>query len=212
MLTTILTLIMISFVAALIGAVIPGPVFAVTLTESVRRGSLAGPLIAIGHFMVEAAIIFLAFFGLGNLLKLEFTRISLGYLGGLALILMGIYFLLSSRKIQYNERKKQNLGFLSHGPILAGFLASLSNPYFFLWWVSPGFPLMYKSIEIAGLIGFVCFYVGHCAADLGWFGFVSFSTSKSKKILNEKRVGWIVVGGAFFLIILGFYFIYSVVS
>lgn len=87
MILTLLVLTIASFTAALIGAIIPGPVFAVTVAESMRRGSIAGPLIAAGHFLVETVIIIIAFFGLENLLKLETTRIGLGYFGGVALIL-----------------------------------------------------------------------------------------------------------------------------
>ncbi len=210
MILTLLALTLASFTIALVGAVIPGPVFAVTVAESMRRGSIAGPLIAIGHFLVEVVIIVAAFFGLESLLKLEATRIGLGYFGGVALILMGIYFIKNVGKNGENLKNGKNRNTFLHTPVFSGALASCSNPYFFLWWVTPGLPLMFKSLEVAGLTGFIFFYIGHSLADLSWFSFVSYSTHKSKKVLNKKAVGRIIFGGAIFLIVLGIYFIYSV--
>ncbi|HRT27943.1 MAG TPA: LysE family transporter, partial [Syntrophales bacterium] len=52
-----------SFMIALSGAVMPGPVLTVTISESLRRGFLAGPLIILGHGLLEIAL--LAVFVLG---------------------------------------------------------------------------------------------------------------------------------------------------
>lgn len=210
MILTLLALTITSFVVAFVGAVIPGPVFAVTIAESMRRGSIAGPLIVAGHFLVEVMIVVAAFFGLESLLRLEATRIGLGYLGGLALVVMGVYYIKNVVKDKINLRESRSKNSFCYTPVFSGFLASCSNPYFFLWWVTPGLPLMFKSLEVAGLIGFIFFCIGHGLADLSWFSFVSCSTHKSKKVLDKKSVEHIILGGAVFLIMLGVYFIYSI--
>lgn len=38
-----------SFMAALSGAAVPGPVFMLVVSESMRGGRIAGPLIMLGH-------------------------------------------------------------------------------------------------------------------------------------------------------------------
>lgn len=123
---------------------------------------------------------------------------------------MGVYFIKNIGKSKENLKNRGVKNTSLHTPIFSGALASCSNPYFFLWWVTPGLPLMFKSLEMTGLIGFIFFYIGHSLADLSWFSFVSYSTHKSKKVLNKKIVEYIIFGGATFLIILGVYFIYSV--
>ena len=204
-----LELIFVSLIAALAGAVVPGPVFVVTVSESLKRGRFAGPLIVIGHFMVEAAIIVLVFLGLGAILKLNTAKLIVSYLGGTALILMGTYLVRASRNIHVDIKANANLRFTSHGPIIAGFLASCSNPYIMLWWLTIGIPVLLKSISAAGIVGFFAFIIGHAAADLGWFGFVSQSVHAGKKFLGQKAVSYIVLGSAIFLVIFGILFIIS---
>jgi threonine/homoserine/homoserine lactone efflux protein len=43
-----------SFVIALSGAMMPGPLLTVTISESPRRGMLAGPLLVLGHGILDA--------------------------------------------------------------------------------------------------------------------------------------------------------------
>ncbi|RLI04713.1 lysine transporter LysE [Candidatus Bathyarchaeota archaeon] len=205
---TLLGVLVASFVAALVGALVPGPVFAVTVTESIKRGSIAGPFVVVGHLLAETVIIITAFFGLENLLKLESVKFGIGFIGGLTLLFMGVYILKTSKKVQVNFSTKTTTQ-TSYSPVFSGFLASCSNPYFFLWWVTPGIPLMYKSLEVAGFLGFVCFFIGHSLADLSWFGFIGYSTGKGRKVLNKNIIRLIICGGAASLMVLGVYFLLS---
>ena len=42
-----------SFVIAFSGAIMPGPLLTITIGESVKRGARAGPLIIVGHAILE---------------------------------------------------------------------------------------------------------------------------------------------------------------
>jgi len=44
----LLALAFLSFAAALSGAVVPGPVFVMVVSESLKKGAKAGPLIVLG--------------------------------------------------------------------------------------------------------------------------------------------------------------------
>jgi threonine/homoserine/homoserine lactone efflux protein len=204
-----LGLLFVSLIAALAGAVVPGPVFVVTVSESLKRGRFAGPLIVIGHFMVEAVIIVLIFLGLEATLESNTAKLIVSYLGGTALILMGTYLVKASRNIHVKIKANANLRFASHGPIIAGFLTSCSNPYITLWWLTIGIPVLLTSISTAGIVGFFAFLIGHAAADLGWFGFVSYSINAGKNFLSRRTIRYIVLGSAIFLMIFGFLFIFS---
>ena len=46
-----------SFVIALSGALMPGPLLTATIAESSRRGFIAGPLLIGGHAILEMALI-----------------------------------------------------------------------------------------------------------------------------------------------------------
>ncbi|MDE3091517.1 MAG: LysE family transporter, partial [Chloroflexota bacterium] len=71
------------------GAMMPGPVTTLIVTETARRGFIAGPLITIGHVLLEAAMVVALFFGLGDLLKQNSVAGAIGLLGGLFLLWMG---------------------------------------------------------------------------------------------------------------------------
>ncbi len=205
----LLGLMVASFFAALSGAIVPGPVFAVTVAESIKRGYTAGPLIILGHFMIETIIIILLFLGLGAALESASARVAIGYIGGVMLMLMGFYLMIVSKKVRLDVKPGpvRETRFSAYSLPIEGFLTSVSNPHFFLWWAAIGMPIMYKSIEIAGIIGFTAFLIGHISADLGWFGFVSYSIDKGKKFLSDILLKYIVVGSGIFLVILGISFI-----
>jgi len=205
----LLGLLVASFFAALAGAVSPGPVFAVTVAESVKRGYRAGPLIVLGHFMLEAIIVSVLFFGLGSLLASDQARMAIGYGGGAALISMGLYLAWSSRNVHLQAERSGSHRFSSYGSIVSGFLTSCSNPYVPLWWVAIGVPIMYKSLEIAGVIGFALFLIGHGAADMGWFSSIAYCVDKGRRFMSDRFLRYLVVGSALFLAVLGIYFIVS---
>jgi len=198
-----------SFLAALAGAVSPGPVFAVTVVESAKRGYRAGPLIVSGHFILEAIIVSALFLGLGSLLASEQAKMAIGYAGGAALISMGIYLAWSSRNLQLQTERSGSHRFSSYGSIASGFLTSCCNPYVPLWWVAIGVPIMYKSLEIAGVFGFALFLIGHGAADMGWFSSIAYCVYRGRRFLSDRFLHYLVAGSALFLAGLGVYFIVS---
>ena len=198
-----------SFLAALAGAVSPGPVFAVTVAESVKRGYRAGPLIVTGHFILEAIIVSVLFIGLGSLLASDQARMAIGYGGGAALISMGIYLAWSSRNVRLEADRSGSHRFSSYGSIMSGFLTSCSNPYVPLWWVAIGLPIMYKSLEVAGVLGLALFLIGHGAADMGWFSSIAYCVDRGRRFMSDRFLRYLVVGSALFLVGLGIYFIGS---
>ena len=71
-----------SFIVGFSGAMMPGPVSAVTLSEGARRGFRAGPLITVGHAVAEVAIVVALAMGLSGLLQHSFIAAAIGLLGG----------------------------------------------------------------------------------------------------------------------------------
>lgn len=203
-----------SFLAALSGAIVPGPVFAVVFSESIKNGKTAGPLIILGHFLIEGVIMLMVFTGLQHVLQFEGVRMAVGYIGGIILVLMGLKSIFDAFRMRIDNtlggkdlvgRKKTPVYRL----ISMGFLTSCSNPYFFLWWLATGFPLMVNSISLAGALGFIFFLVGHSSADLLWFSFVSYSAHESRRVLDERILKIILLVSSAFLISFAAYIILS---
>jgi len=187
-----------SFIAALSGAVVPGPVFVIVVSEALKKGKKAAPLIVLGHLIIEAFIILIIFLGLGAFLNSTQVTTVVRYIGGSILILMGVYLVKTAKNFKAEAMKPQ-VRFASKGLVAAGFLSSGSNPHFFLWWLTTGAPIMALSLTSAGVIGFTAFLIGHATADLLWFSFISFSVDKGRRLLNERIVKAILLGSATFL-------------
>jgi threonine/homoserine/homoserine lactone efflux protein len=206
-LTSLLVLASLSFFAALSGALVPGPVFVMVVSETLKKGKKAGPLIVIGHLLIEAFIILAILLGLDALLGSPDVAERISYFGGAILILMGLYLARTAKTLKANVPLNGNTKLASHGLIAAGFLSSGSNPHFFLWWMATGVPMMAVALTSAGIAGFIAFLVGHAAADLLWFSFISYSVDKGRSYLNQKVIKAILVGSALFLMTFGLYLI-----
>jgi len=62
---SLLTIFVSAFVVGLSGAIAPGPVLTVTISETLKRGFQAGPLIVLGHAILEIILLALIALGLG---------------------------------------------------------------------------------------------------------------------------------------------------
>jgi len=204
-----------SFMTALYGALVPGPVFALVVSESLKGGRIVGPIIVLGHFIIEWIIISAIFLGAGPILSSNEAKIIVGYAGSAILGFMGLKMLKDSLHIKIIDvsslvSRSEKTDFLLYNLILSGFIASCSNPYFFLWWLTTGLILIMNSFSIAGILGFILFLIGHASADLLWFTLVSYSVHKGKRILNERVLRAILLSSALFLIMFAAYVAFSI--
>jgi len=206
----LLVLAVLSFFAALSGAIVPGPVFVVVVSESLKKGAKSGPLIVFGHLLIEALIIVAVLLGLDTLMNSTQTTI-INYVGGTVFLLMGLFLINTTKNVKNYVSSESKSNLASHGLIMAGLLTSASNPQFFLWWLTTGIPTAAIALSSAGAAGFIAFIIGHATADLFWFCFISWSVEKGKNYLNPKAVKTILIGSAIFLMFFGSYLLLSAI-
>jgi threonine/homoserine/homoserine lactone efflux protein len=206
MLPVILTIFFSSFLIALSGALMPGPLLSVTITESSRRGALAGPLMIVGHGILELGVVAALLSGLAPLLLRDdvFVAISLG--GGIILMWMAYSMIrqvptLCLQGEAKGQERRKNL-------ITAGIVLSAANPYFILWWATVGFGYIGYSAKF-GLAGIGAFFLGHILADFGWYAGVSYGVCKGKRFLSDRGYRRLIGGCAVFLAVFSGYFFYS---
>jgi len=173
-----------SFVIGLSGAVMPGPVLAVTITHAAKRGVKAGPLIVLGHGILEASLLVALVLGLGKVLTRPGVMGVVGGVGALILLWMGIGMFRSLPRLTLelspeDEQRKA-------GPVRDGFLLSLANPYWALWWATVGLSLTVMAMDSGmGLWGLLVFYLGHISSDLAWYLLVAFLVAKGRRFLSD---------------------------
>jgi len=184
---------------SLSGALMPGPVTAVTIAKA-ERSAHAGAWIALGHGVVEFPVMALIYFGFGALFKIQGVKIGTGILGGSLLIWMGIDMLRVFRKAEISELS------YSFSPFTAGAVLSAANPYFLLWWATAGAVLVSKSMAF-GLLGFILLAICHWLCDLGWLYFLSFMTNRGGQFFGKKLQQGVFLLCGLALIYFGGYFI-----
>lgn len=194
-----------SFAVGLSGALVPGPMLTVTVSDSVEKGFLTGPLVVLGHFIVEIILIVFILAGFSWLVGSTEVAIIIGTLGGIMLIYMG--YTTSKSKVDLSDISGKDEPSSKCESVLKGIVTSVSNPYFFIWWATIGLAFLFKGVEIAGLVGLVGFIIGHWSADLGWFSTISFFSSKGSNIMSEKQYKLMMKICGLFLIVLGVYFL-----
>ncbi|CAG0962590.1 hypothetical protein ANRL3_00979 [Anaerolineae bacterium] len=195
------------------GVMMPGPLTTLVVTETARRGFIAGPLITIGHVLLELVMVVALFFGLGDLLKQNQVAGAIGLLGGLFLLWMGFDIARSAwqGKVSLNMSPRAHAPSPSANPIVAGVLMTISNPYWLLWWATVGAAYL-GSFLVFGIPGVIAFYVGHTLADWVWNLVVAFVVATGRRLMTDQIYRGILVVCGVFLVALSFYFVISGVT
>ncbi|HEX3013387.1 MAG TPA: LysE family transporter [Methanobacterium sp.] len=199
-----------SFGVGLSGALVPGPMFTVTVSDSIKKGFIAGPMVVLGHIMTEILMMIVILAGLGQILGSQTAAFIIGTVGGMVLIFMG--YSTSRSNIVLSNIKTEEDGIQKYGSFLKGVITSLSNPYFFIWWATIGLAFMFKGLALAGIIGLLGFSIGHWLADLSWFSVISLASSRGSKFMNDKTYKAVMTICGAFLVLLGIYFIFSQIN
>jgi len=198
----------ISFILALSGVLTPGPLLTVIIKDSMKKGFIVGPLIILGHGILELALIMAIVNGLGEFLKKEFVVGIVSILGGGVLLWMGRRMLEEIKGVQsFSQEEFLKESEIKIFPLIwGGMILSLSNPYWSLWWATVGLGYMMSAMEF-GLMGLIAFFVGHISADFLWFSLISYGVSSGRRILKPRIYHWIILGCAIFLFLFGIWFL-----
>jgi threonine/homoserine/homoserine lactone efflux protein len=197
-----------SFIIGFSGAMMPGPLLAVGIAETPRHGWRTGPVISIGHAIAEIGVVVVLALGVAAVASHPVVVRTIGVVGGLALLLMGgmmVYDTLKKR-ISYDvTAPARQSGYKLAGK---GITASLSNPYWFVWWVTIGLALLVQAQEF-GWIGPVVFYFGHILSDFVWYTVVSTILWKGRRLFMGTGLRVLILCCAAFILYLGGKFIYA---
>lgn len=205
MILTLTTIFVSSFIIALSGALMPGPLLTVTVSESSRRGPSAGPLMILGHGILELTLVLALLAGLAPFLNRDGVFVVIALAGSGILLWMAVSMFRSvpglSLRLDEGNGDRRNL-------ILAGILFSLANPYWLIWWATIGLGYILHSVKF-GATGVAAFFTGHILADLGWYALISFGVAKGRNYFSDRVYRGLIMGCACFLIIFSCYFLYS---
>ncbi|MBC7104924.1 MAG: LysE family transporter, partial [Firmicutes bacterium] len=78
-----------AFAVGLSGAMMPGPLLTLTIAESARRGWKVGPLVILGHGLLEGILVLVLVVGFAAVLTRQGVTTAIAILGGGFLVYMG---------------------------------------------------------------------------------------------------------------------------
>lgn len=198
-----------SFIVALSGAMMPGPLLTVTIANSAKKGFWEGPLLVLGHGILELLLVIAIVLGMSQLFKSNLFLITVSVLGGGMLMYMGYDMIKSAKSLTLTPQKTHpKKTILDKSSILTGIVVSAANPYWTLWWATIGLGYLLSAVKF-GLLGVMAFFIGHILADLVWYAFVAFGISKGKKLMKDSTYQMIIKICGTILIIFGGYFLYG---
>jgi threonine/homoserine/homoserine lactone efflux protein len=200
-------------VLSLTGALSPGPLSTMAITEGARSGRWAGLRLALGHGLVEIPLVFAIAYGLGAWLSQPPVRGLMGLVGAAVLLWMAYGLVLGAVLGQLRlagpasaDAGQSQFWALRFGHVPGGVLLTLTNPYWSFWWATVGAGRItavvafgFGPVAIAGLA------VAHWLVDLGWLGGLSYVTASGRNIIGDRGYRAVLIVCGIFLAAFGLY-------
>jgi len=208
-----------SFIIGLSGALMPGPLLAVTIRHSSMRGFGAAPLLVLGHAVLEAGLLSLLLFGMLEWIKGDAAVGLIALVGGAMLLWMAAGMAREVRNLRFEPRASDPAGDGEGAPagaprggwtrpVIDGIVASASPPYWSLWWATVGLGYLLLA-RGQGAAGVLAFFAGHILADAAWYLFVGSAVSAGRGWFTDRAyravVGACAVFLAFFAVSFGYF-------
>ncbi|MBT4512508.1 MAG: LysE family transporter [Chloroflexi bacterium] len=186
----------------------PGPLLAYTISATAKHGFWAGPLLMLGHAILELVLIFALVLGLNQFLEGDTFTSIVAFIGGVVLTVMGFAMLRQGFRGVPVPLETSNGLAKSQKMVVSGIVISMSNPYWFIWWATIGMTYLLWSLEL-GTAGVASFFTGHILADLSWYALISFIIATGRKAINKTVYSWVLIVCGLILVGLGIYFVIS---
>jgi len=180
----------------------PGPLLTAVISESMKHGQKTGPLVILGHAILEVIMLTLILFSLHQFSYSFMLMKMIALVGACMLLYNGIAMMVSVRDLKLEFKADATA---SRSLVLTGITMSLSNPYWMVWWLTIGLGLVLAA-QKAGLAAIGIFFLGHISADFIWYTAISMMVSRGRNYLSQNVYrGIIFICGAA-IVVFGLYF------
>jgi threonine/homoserine/homoserine lactone efflux protein len=194
----VISLITLGIIVGLSGAMIPGPLLAFTVFDTLKKKRVTGHMIIAGHAIWELGVILLILAGFGWIITKNQPIIYV--IGGLVLALTGGNMIRNREGGLVMKSSKMDSSFFG------GLFYTAFNPTQPPWWATAGLALLLKGIEVMDMMGVIMVTLGHWASDFTYYIIVSFVVNRQGRYTNpyQKEISLIL---GVFIILLSIYFL-----
>ena len=192
------------------GALAPGSLFFANISYGSKLGAKSGLIFSISHTVIEFTLIMIFALGLLTIASEPIVKLVVGIVGGVFLIIFGIFQIRSSIQLKIIDTKKSKSSF-SH-LFLIGLAFTGLNPLFIIWWLTVGAELILISLAFAGLLGVVFMFICHVWMDNAWLTSIAYFAKKGTQIIGSKGYRILISIFAVILIYFGITFILNAIE
>jgi threonine/homoserine/homoserine lactone efflux protein len=187
---------------SLSGALSPGPLTTMAILEGLWGGRKNGLKMALGHTIVELPYVI----GLSIIVDilrsiLEKPLIKTLMIGSSTIFIFYFAYLAIRDGIKGYEINVEKDSIVK-SPLVAGIALTGLNPYFLLWWVTVGLPIITITLTY-GIVGILIIYLAHVWLDYIWLTFIAGLGEYSSKLLTGWKYRALLVAIGVLLIIFG---------
>lgn len=156
----------------------PGPLLAVTISETLQHGKWEGIKVAISPLITDLPIILSILFILSHLTNYNSVIGIIAFFGAFYLIYSGM----ESLKI---KKRSVGLRLEKRDALKKGIIVNFGNPHPYIFWISIGGPIIFKTLNthisatVLFILGFYIFLVGSKVI-------ITLLVEKSKSFINSK--------------------------
>lgn len=162
----------------------PGPLLAVTISETLQHGKWEGIKVAVSPLITDLPIILAVLFVLSHLTSSDFFIGIIAFFGASYLIYSGIESLkIKTDSVELNVEKK--------GALKKGVIVNFGNPHPYVFWLSIGGPIIFKSLSVH-VWATILFIAGFYFLLVGSKVIVALIVERSKYFINSNYYLYIV--------------------
>lgn len=198
---------------SLSGALSPGPLTALALSEGVRAGRWAGVRLALGHGLVEIPLVFAIAYGLGEWLRRPLVGGLIGLVGAAVLLWLGYGLAVGAWRGAFSLAAAAAApppAALRFGHMPGGVIFTVTNPYWSLWWATLGAAYVARVVALSATPAAVGgLALSHWCVDLAWLGGLSLLVASGRRFIGERPYRLMLLVCGAFLLAFGVYFGWS---
>jgi threonine/homoserine/homoserine lactone efflux protein len=144
-----------------------GPALMALIQTSIKHGIKTGIFLALGIFTSDLIVVVGAYFGASQIVTRNDTQIIFGIIGGLVLIIFGLYSLFHKVNLKeqvevVSEIKVRRPGVMRY--YFKGFILNMANPFLWAFWITS--VLAISSTYRGNRLAIILFFAGTLATVL----------------------------------------------
>jgi L-lysine exporter family protein LysE/ArgO len=182
-----------------------GPAGVAVMQNGLRHGFLRAFLTGAGVTLADATYLLLVFFGLSALFEVTLVKVSIWFLGAVALVYFGIR---SLRDSMTTRQVNETVAATARNPLVVGYIVNISNPIAIVWWLGVFGSLLVESASMASRLNALGLSATILVGILLWHASMSFLTGWGNRFLNERTTRFISLLAGLALLAFGLRFGY----